>query len=83
MNKYDHVLKAAQTRSHHCHWPGCTEQVPPAKWGCRPHWYRLPLVIRNELWASYRAGQEEDMDVSQRYITAAQKAQDWIVSKPQ
>jgi hypothetical protein len=78
MNKYDHVRAARQTRDHPCHWPLCSRQVPPAKFMCREHWYRLPVRIRNKIWAAYRAGQEENMNVSQAYIAAAREAQDWI-----
>lgn len=73
--KVKHVLAANQTRSHTCHWPGCTRQVPPAMWGCRSHWFALPKDIRDDIWASYRVGQEERMDPSEAYIEAAQRAQ--------
>lgn len=78
MNKYEHVAAATQTRSHHCHWPGCGKQCKPAHWGCALHWFKLPRDIRNELWCSYRAGQEEDGRPSARYIKAAMAAQLWI-----
>lgn len=29
-DKRAYVKQATQTRNHHCHWPGCTKQVPPA-----------------------------------------------------
>lgn len=77
-DKAAHVRAAGQTRRHHCHWPGCEEQVPPAKWGCRKHWYKLPPRIRNAIWRAYRAGQEEDGRPSRAYIDAAQAAQAWI-----
>jgi len=38
--KADYVRSQGQTRNHHCHWPGCDKQVPPAMWGCKGHWYR-------------------------------------------
>lgn len=76
--KVQHVLGASQTRLHHCHWPGCLEQVPPAMWGCRRHWYALPLELRNKIWASYRPGQEDDLKPSARYLAAAREAQTWI-----
>jgi hypothetical protein len=79
MNKFDHVRQAKQTRSHTCHWPACGKQVPPAAWGCRSHWYKLPTAIRNRIWAAYRAGQEETPGrVSRQYVEAAQEAQEWI-----
>jgi len=47
-------------------------------WGCRPHWYRLPVAIRNAIWAAYSPGQERTMTPSARYVEAARAAQDWI-----
>lgn len=76
--KVDHVRRAKQTRDHKCHWPGCEEQVPPAMWGCRTHWYRLPKYLRDAIWRAYEPGQEVSMDPSQDYLDAAQRAQDWI-----
>lgn len=76
--KVAHVRAATQTRNHSCHWPGCTKQVPPAQWGCRDHWKRLPGRIREAIWAAYRPGQEEDGRPSVAYLNAVQDAQDWI-----
>lgn len=78
MSKAGYVRRQGQTRPHHCHWPGCDKQVPPAMWGCRKHWFALPAEIRSRIWAAYRPGQEEDMDVSRAYAEAARAAQDWI-----
>lgn len=78
MNKRDYVKRQGQTRPHHCHWPDCPKQVPPAMWGCREHWFRLPRPIRDRIWAAYRPGQEKDFDVSEEYLAAARAAQDWI-----
>lgn len=78
--KADYVRSQGQTRAHTCHWPGCTQQVPPAMWGCRPHWFKLPKPIRDAIWAAYRPGQEKTMDPSPRYLAAAKAAQDWIAS---
>lgn len=63
---------------HFCHWPDCREQVPPRFWGCRYHWYALPRSIRDEIWRTYRPGQEVMKTPSPEYIAAAQAAQDWI-----
>lgn len=79
-DKVAHVHRAGQTRAHDCHWPGCGAQVPPAMWGCRRHWYRLPKVIRDRIWRTYRAGQEEDGRPSAAYIAAARDAQAWIAA---
>lgn len=76
--KAAHVRAAGQTRDHDCHWPGCGKQVPPAMWGCKAHWYRLPMAIRTRIFRAYRIGQENDGRPSRQYIEAANAAQDWI-----
>ena len=82
MSKYDHVRKAKQTRAHVCHWTGCTRQTPPAMWGCREHWFKLPKAIRDRIWATYREGQEEALDrVTPAYLEAAKAADEWIRSQ--
>jgi hypothetical protein len=82
MSKYDHVRHAAQTRGHGCHWPGCSQQVPPAMWGCRRHWFMLPKRLRNVLWREYRAGQEEGRSpVSGAYLDVANEVQRWIADR--
>lgn len=80
MNKYDHVREAQQTRKHTCHWPGCEKQVPPAMWGCRAHWFKLPLRLRNRIWATYRTGQEETQNPSREYVVVAREVQDYIAT---
>lgn len=73
-----HVAAARQARGHTCHWPGCNRRVPPAMWGCKPHWMRLPYAIREAIWSAYVVGQEERMDPSDEYLRAAERAQEWI-----
>lgn len=77
-DKVDHVKRAGQTRAHHCHWPGCGEQVPPAKWGCRKHWFTLPKALRDRIWLAYRPGQENTLTPSRAYLQAADDVQQWI-----
>ena len=79
--KVTYVRRARQTRQHTCHWPGCDKQVPPAMWGCREHWYKLPRHLRMAVWAAYRVGQEEDLQVSAEYMKAARDVQDWIATQ--
>lgn len=79
--KAAHVRRAGQSRNHTCHWPGCDKQVPPAMWGCRQHWYRIPQALRNRIWRTYRAGQEEDGLPSPDYLAAARAVQDWIAAQ--
>ena len=76
--KVAHVKAAGQIRDHHCHWPGCTEQVPPAMWGCRKHWYALPKDLRRKVWAAYRPGQEINGTPTRAYLEVAREVQDWI-----
>lgn len=81
MNKSDYVRSQPQARAHHCHWTGCTKQVPPAMWGCKQHWFRLPKEIRDEIWRTYRPGQEKTLTPSAAYLAAADRAEQWIKSQ--
>lgn len=77
-DKVAYVKSQRQSRKHACHWPGCERQVPPAMWGCKPHWFKLPYGLRAMIWASYEPGQEVDMSPSEDYLEAAREAQEWI-----
>lgn len=77
--KVAHVRRAVQSRLHRCHWPACRHEVPPAKWGCKAHWMKLPKQLRDRIWASYRPGQEDDHRPSRAYLDAAREVQAWIV----
>ncbi len=79
--KVAHVKRASQTRKHECHWPGCMRQVPPAKWGCTEHWFRLPKRLRDRIWAAYRPGQETNLTPSREYIDVAREVQEWITGQ--
>lgn len=76
--KVKYVKSQGQDREHHCHWPGCGKQVPPAMWGCYTHWMKLPRYLRDKIWAAYRPGQEKDMNPSDAYMEAATEVQEWI-----
>lgn len=78
MDKKDYVRSQPQTREHTCHWPGCMKQVPPAMWGCKTHWFKLPKHLRDAVWAAYEPGQEATMDVSSEYLDVADEVQKWI-----
>ena len=65
--------------THTCHWPGCPVEVPRAMWGCKRHWYRLPVRIRRRILATYQPGQESGrVKVSREYLNAALEARVWI-----
>lgn len=79
--KAAYVKSQRQIRSHQCHWPGCERSVPPAMWGCKSHWFRLPRALRNKIWATYEPGQEIDMTPTTAYIKVAEEVQRWIASE--
>ena len=79
--KADYVRSQPQTRNHHCHWPGCDKQVPPAMWGCKAHWFALPRALRNKIWATYAPGQEVNLTPSAAYLEVAHEVQEWIKAK--
>lgn len=79
--KVKYVLSATyHDGSHHCHWPRCPKAVPPAMWGCREHWYKLPKHLRDLIWATYRPGQEISKTPSRAYVLVAKKVQEWILA---
>lgn len=77
-DKVAYVKGQGQTRDHHCHWPGCNKNVPPAMWGCKQHWMKLPKHLRDKIWATFRPGQETNWTPSVKYLDAAQEVQEWI-----
>jgi hypothetical protein len=81
MNKQDkvnYVKRQKQDRVHHCHWPGCPQQCKPAFWGCYKHWMKLPKVLRDKIWATYRPGQEKTQTPSAAYVRVAREVREWI-----
>lgn len=60
---------------HRCHHPTCNNVVPPNLLACKPHWFQLPDSIRNEIWRTYRSGQEIDKRPSAAYIAAFKEAE--------
>lgn len=80
--KVDHVRAASRkgASGHHCHWPGCDKPVPPAMWGCKAHWFKLPQALRNKVWRAYRPGQEISKTPSAEYVAVAREVQAWIAA---
>ena len=72
------LLEDRAVSTHTCHWPGRGRVVPPRMWGCREHWFRLPLCLRARIWSAYRPGQETDKNPSAEYLQAAGAVQQWI-----
>ena len=80
-DKATYVKSQRQTRNHECHWPGCDKQVPPAMWGCKAHWFKLPKTLRDEIWRTFKPGQEVTLTPSQEYLDVANRGQTWIRSQ--
>lgn len=55
--------------------------MPPAMWGCKPHWFSLPKRLRDQIWATYRRGQEVTKTPSAAYIAVANQVQAWIIEQ--
>ena len=82
--KADYVIaeaSAGHDGTHLCH-GGCGKSCPPAMWGCRRCWFRLPALLRARIWQTYRPGQEIDKKPSPDYLAAAEKVQQWIKENP-
>jgi hypothetical protein len=75
-------FKEPAIMNHHCHWPGCETEVPPAMWGCRRHWYQLPKRLRDRIWETYMPGQEITKTPSAEYVEVAKEVQEWICGSP-
>lgn len=65
---------------HTCHWPGCTSDVPPKRWGCQGHWYALPAELRARIWAAYVPGQEITKTPSREYLAVAREAEQYALA---
>lgn len=68
---------------HKCHQPGCAVNVPPAMWGCKKHWFRLPKRLRDRIWATYVPGQEITKTPSQEYLDVADEVERWCLENPE
>ena len=60
--------------AHTCHATACSKRVPPEMFMCRPHWYKVPKLLRDLIWKHYRRGQEKDWQPSREYLEAAKRA---------
>ena len=68
---------------HQCHWAECEVEVPPKMWGCKPHWQRLPRLIRKAITDTYRPGQEVDKMPTGEYLENARAAHLFAVMQNQ
>jgi hypothetical protein len=49
-------------------------------WGCKTHWFKLPVRLRSRLWTTYRPAQEITKTPSAEYLAVAREVQDWIAA---
>lgn len=61
--------------AHHCHAIACKVPVPPAMLMCKPHWFCVPLALRNRVWAEYHNG------ITRAYCEAAKAAVTAVAEK--
>lgn len=59
--------------AHHCHATSCNVEVLPEMFMCKKHWFSLPRILRNKIWATYRDGQCDDMNPSKEYCIVARE----------
>lgn len=67
--------------SHSCHATGCDKHIKPEMFMCKFHWFLLPKILRNKIWASYRPGQCDDWNISKEYADAAKECLIFIANK--
>ncbi len=67
---------------HTCHFPTCKTECPPAMWGCKKHWFKLPKRLRDQIWATYVPGQEDRKDPTPAYLDVADEVQRWCLQNP-
>jgi hypothetical protein len=63
---------------HLCQAYECTIMIPTSMLMCRGHWALVPRAIQDEIWKTYRVGQENavgtDHGPSPEYMTSYHKA---------
>lgn len=70
--------RAAFLKPEPCRWPGCEQLATRARWGCAPHYFRLPPDIRRGLWHSARAELAANGKLGQAWAACAAAAATWI-----
>lgn len=59
---------------HTCHAINCAVEVKPEMLMCLRHWRMVPKRVQERVWATYRAGQCDDMNPSRNWHIAADAA---------
>lgn len=66
---------------HVCHASGCDVPVQPRMLMCGKHWFMVPKVDRDLVWALYVPGQERRKDPSPEYVAEVQRMIDELAEK--
>lgn len=62
--------------SHTCPRPECDLDVSDDMFACRPDWYALPKIIRDEIWGTWLGGDEAS------HLAAMADAVEWYRENP-
>lgn len=60
--------------THSCFWPKCQAQVPIERYGCKIHWYALPLAMRDDINRAWHGGNHQ---ATRELVEAQKRAQEW------
>ena len=63
--------------SHTCHNPNCGQPLPAHLVSHSSAWFALPKKLRDNIWRTYRAGQEDDKQPTMAYIEALEGCINW------
>jgi len=64
--------------AHNCAYPGCTKPVSSQLWGCKEHWFLVPVELRDKYLACTR---KRDRDRVARSIAVHLEITDGIQIK--
>jgi hypothetical protein len=54
-----------------CAVPGCGDQIDPTRLMCRRDWYQVPKRLRDQVWRTWRSGQEANSREHQQAVLQA------------
>lgn len=77
----DYEIDTVVSMKHTCHARDCTTPVPPKMFMCKKHWYMVPVELRQQVWAAYRPGQENNKTPSHSYLVIALNAIEAVALK--
>lgn len=71
---YGSTAERRASPRHTCHAIGCSVDVPEKHLMCMRHWFMVPKNIREQVWATYRPGQEKEKNPTQAWMSGAKAA---------